>query len=280
MRARVRVVSLLLTAFATCLVGSVGERASAQAPTTGAKPAVTTADYARAEKFLGGYTSPLVLHGAARPTWLPGEGDRFWYRVVIGEGGAAEFVLVDAAKGTKAPAFDHARVAASLSAAAGVKCDAAHLPFTRIVYSADGHSIAFTVNGHGWTCDVNGASCAEEKGKAGLRDEAVSPDGKLAAFILRDNLWVRDLSTGAESQLTTDGVKDFGYATDNAGWATQRPPDSALVARLEEDRHLPAGPARRRRHVPRRHARSGIRRSRPGSIRCPATAIGDHASSA
>ena len=24
--------------------------------------------------------------------------------------------------------------------------------------------------------------------------------------------------TGREVQLTTDGIKDFGYATDNAGW--------------------------------------------------------------
>jgi dipeptidyl-peptidase 4 len=45
-----------------------------------------------------------------------------------------------------------------------------------------------------------------------------SPDGKRAAFIRDWNLWVRDLATGEEKQLTTDGVKDFGYATDNAGW--------------------------------------------------------------
>src|SRR5688572_6878426 len=45
-----------------------------------------------------------------------------------------------------------------------------------------------------------------------------SPDGKRAAFIREWNLWVRDLATGEEKQLTTDGVKDFGYATDNAGW--------------------------------------------------------------
>src|SRR5512135_2862633 len=99
------------------------------------RPALTADDYARAEKFLTGYTSPLVLHGAVRPTWLPGEGDRFWYRVLVGEGGAAAFVLVDAAKGTKTPAFDHARVAAALSAAAGGKYDATHLPFTRFEYS-------------------------------------------------------------------------------------------------------------------------------------------------
>jgi len=34
------------------------------------------------------------------------------------------------------------------------------------------------------------------------------------------NLWVRDVASGKETQLTTDGVKDFGYATDNAGGLT------------------------------------------------------------
>ena len=48
----------------------------------------------------------------------------------------------------------------------------------------------------------------------------MSPDGKSAAFIRNWNLWVRDVATGQERALTTDGVKDFGYATDNAGWRT------------------------------------------------------------
>ena len=46
----------------------------------------------------------------------------------------------------------------------------------------------------------------------------VSPDGKRESYIKDYNLWMRDLETGRETPLTTDGVKDFGYATDNAGW--------------------------------------------------------------
>ena len=45
-----------------------------------------------------------------------------------------------------------------------------------------------------------------------------SPDGKREVFIKDWNLWVRDIESKKETQLTTDGVKDFGYATDNAGW--------------------------------------------------------------
>src|ERR1700730_6341414 len=90
-------------------------------------PAFTAADYARAEKFMTYNTTPLVLHAAVRPTWV---GERFWYRNTIVEG--SEFILVDAASGTRAPAFDHAKLAAALSTAAAAKYDAGHLPFTEI----------------------------------------------------------------------------------------------------------------------------------------------------
>src|SRR6202041_3475521 len=68
-----------------------------------------------------------------------------------------------------------------------------------------------------------------------------SPDGKSAAFIRDWNLWVRDLASGKETQLTTDGVKDFGYATDNAGWThSDNPilvwsPDSKRIATFQQD---------------------------------------------
>jgi dipeptidyl aminopeptidase/acylaminoacyl peptidase len=70
---------------------------------------------------------------------------------------------------------------------------------------------------------------------------APSPDGKLLAFIRDDNLWIRAATSGKETQLTTDGVKDFGYATDNTGWQhTNHPivlwsPDSRRIATFQQD---------------------------------------------
>ena len=70
----------------------------------------------------------------------------------------------------------------------------------------------------------------------GRPPEAMSPDGKRAVFIKDWNLWMRDVASGKETQLTKDGVKDFGYATDNAGWTrSDRPilvwsPDSKKIA--------------------------------------------------
>jgi dipeptidyl-peptidase-4 len=73
------------------------------------------------------------------------------------------------------------------------------------------------------------------------RPESRSPNGMRAAYIRDYNLWVRDIATGRVTQLTTDGQKDFGYATDNAGWVkSDRPvlvwsPDSRKIATFQQD---------------------------------------------
>lgn len=75
----------------------------------------------------------------------------------------------------------------------------------------------------------------------GNRNEVASPDGKKAVFIKDWNLWVRDNETKKETQLTTDGIKDYGYATDNAGWKmsdgpiVRWSPDSKKLATFQQD---------------------------------------------
>jgi dipeptidyl aminopeptidase/acylaminoacyl peptidase len=208
--------------------------------------ALSAADYARAEKWMGYNTAPLVYRAAIRPNWL--EDERFWYRLTTAEGN--EFVLIDPVKGTHAPAFDHAKLAAALSAAAGASYDAHHLPFTEFEMNPDGQLISFGLRGRQWKCDLRANQCTENSAPAtgqrstrgvGARLDVVSPDKKRSAFIKEYNLWVRDLETGKETQLTTDGVKDFGYATDNAGWIHSDravllwSPDSKKIATFQQD---------------------------------------------
>jgi dipeptidyl aminopeptidase/acylaminoacyl peptidase len=205
---------------------------------------LTADDYARAEKFMGYNTNPLVSH-SIRPAWLPD--GRFWYRDTTAEG--SSFVVFDTSKHEGEPAFHHAKVAAALSAASGKTYDAGHLPFMSFEFSADGKSISFNAGPKRWSCDVQGKACAETKSEAGAaggrgpgaRTEVPSPDKKRIAFLRDFNLWVRDAASGKETQLTTDGVKDFGYATDNAGWIqTDNPvllwsPDSRKIATFQQD---------------------------------------------
>ncbi len=72
-------------------------------------------------------------------------------------------------------------------------------------------------------------------------NSVASPDGRYAAFIREFNLWARDLTSGQDRQLTTDGIKDFGYATNNAGWVRSDSPvllwspDSKRIATFQHD---------------------------------------------
>jgi dipeptidyl-peptidase 4 len=164
-------------------------------------PVVTAADYARAEKFLRENTMPLVTGMGVQPTWLTG--DRFGYRIMVR--GQNQFVLVDPSKGTRVPCSPETD-----------RC--------------------------GGALDPREVSRLQPMQRpAGTRPESRSPDGKRAAYIRDYNLWVRDIATGRETQLTTDGQKDFGYATDNAGWIkSDRPvlvwsPDSRKIATFQQD---------------------------------------------
>jgi dipeptidyl-peptidase-4 len=202
------------------------------------RPALGATDYARAERFLAPNVNPLVLNVAGRPAWL-GTGE-FWYRVVSARG--VEFILVNPARRTRGRAFDQGRLAAALGAAAGTAFDSLRLPFTQLEFSPDRRSVTVEAAGRRWTCGVSGDRCTGAPAlPPASRNAVLSPDGKRAAFIRNYNLWVRDVATGQETPVTTDGIRDFGYATDNAGWTrSERPvllwsPDSRKIATFQQD---------------------------------------------
>ena len=89
------------------------------------------------------------------------------------------------------------------------------------------------------TTDYKGNATPSRRGAN--RNEVLSPDEKKAILIKDYNLFVKDVATGKLTQLTTDGIKDYGYATDNAGWKhSDAPilrwsPDSKKIATFQQD---------------------------------------------
>ena len=193
----------------------------------------------------------LVLHAVEDPTWLPD--GRVWYRDHGARG--TTFILIDPAKRTKAPAFDQAKLAAALQPlTGGVPVDPNQLPITGFQLSNNDQTVELTGLSEKIVCDLAGPGVCRIVGPAqptarGRRHRPagsaaavdISPDGQKAAFIRDWNLWVRDLITGKETQLTKDGVPNFGYATDNAGWThSDNPilvwsPDSKRIATFQQD---------------------------------------------
>ena len=208
--------------------------------TTQAQEALTAEDYARAERLL--YTAPMMMRWWVTPNWL--DGDRFWYRISTRDGG--EYMLADPSAGIRRVAFDHARLAEALREASGTAPDPFALPVRSIHLERDSDSVHLQLREGFYRCDLRAYQCREGTDPMAAAPSprgpgVTSPDGRLAAFIRDHNLWVRNLETGDETRLTSDGIEDFGYATNNAGWArSPRPvlswsPDSRRIATFQHD---------------------------------------------
>ncbi|MGH9385186.1 MAG: DPP IV N-terminal domain-containing protein, partial [Vicinamibacterales bacterium] len=84
----------------------------------------------------------LVFDTTVTPRWLE-TSDRFWYAYQTREG--RKFSLVDPIKRTKAPLFDHAKLAATLTSITRIPYDAQHLPFSTVQFVKKDTAFAFDV---------------------------------------------------------------------------------------------------------------------------------------
>ncbi len=223
------------------------------APEAPAKPAAggTAADYERAAK-LRGLTRDKVFKASVRPHWFAG-GDRFWYRNDLA-GGEREFVLVDAVKGERKPAFDHERLAAALSKAAGREFKANRLPIDDLTFAEAGDGFHFEAAGRRWKCDPSDYTITEEKTPkeapdAPYKEEAEgevrprrprgpeSPDGKWTTTVDDFNLYLRDKDTGKEFQLSREGKADDAY-TGEVYWSPDGKKLVGLRRKKGDDRRV------------------------------------------
>ena len=199
---------------------------------------LTEQDYARAAQFMPYNTTALVDDDVEQVHWLPA--DRFWF--IDHDGRGNHYRIMDATTGKVAAAFDQVKLAAALGNAIGKTVNPADLGITAIKIAHG--QLQITRRGKRFECDLSGVGhCAVHPKILGSGKEPgiLSPNGKLLAFIRDWNLWVRDVASGKETQLTFDGVRNFGYATHNAGWVhSNRPvlnwsPNSREIATFQQD---------------------------------------------
>lgn len=223
------------------------------AATAHAQRVYTADDYKQAERWMSYNVRSLVTHTVSRVEVLPD--GRFFYREQ--QAGGVQYMIADPATGAKTPAFDRDALAKAISAAGPVQTTAARLSVNSFRPDASGFTIS-TGEGN-FHCEgatkctaiptpvpyVRGQSPQQppqaqqqppaRRGRRGGESVNVSPDGTMAAFIRENNLWVRNLATGEEHALTTDGMEDYGYATDNAGWTHS---DQAIVTWSADSKKL------------------------------------------
>ncbi len=187
------------------------------APLYSQSRAVTSADYDRAKQFLAPAMTGMVVGGAVTANWAPD--GRLWYRNTNLAG--TETVVIDPAAKTRKSCVSTATDCEGIAIGA---------------IGAGGAGRGGRGAGGG-----GGRAGGGGRGAPGQPTMSMSPDGKRGVFIRDWNLWVRDVATAADKQLTRDGSKNFGYATDNAGWASsdramvQWSPDSRKLATQQQD---------------------------------------------
>ena len=148
----------------------------------------------------------LVTNLRPQAHWI-GDEDRFWLKKETSS--AAEFLIVDAATGEQAPAFDHAQLAQALTEAGLEEVDAGNLPITSLDLS--GTDIGVTTTKGGFRCAAHARTCEKDSTPPASPADLISPEGARAAFIREHNLWIRDLASNGEVQLTRDGEDGFAY---------------------------------------------------------------------
>ncbi|HET7550337.1 MAG TPA: DPP IV N-terminal domain-containing protein [Gemmatimonadaceae bacterium] len=213
----------------------------------------TAADYARAEGYRE-RTAGLIVDDPDTPVWLS-KGDRFWYRKSVV--GGHVFVMVDADSRKKEPAFDHERLAASLSRVMHDTITATTLPFRGFSLVDDDRAIEFALGagpGSGrpvvtrerWRCTITDYVCeraavvrdtswrAQRNWGGGLFGDPReapnrpqrSPDGKWEALIRNYNVYVRPFGEDEGVMLSTDGSEGDAYDAASISWS----PDSRHIA--------------------------------------------------
>jgi dipeptidyl aminopeptidase/acylaminoacyl peptidase len=146
----------------------------------------TLADYQRAQG-LQTKARRLVVNTPGAANWI-GATHRFWYAKTVA--GGAQFVLVDAGTATKAPAFDHEKLAAAVSTASGGHYTALTLPFAPappgrggrggasagtapLHFADDVRTLTFGTGGSMYRCSLSDYTCS----KAGAVPQPASGRG-------------------------------------------------------------------------------------------------------
>ncbi|MCW3073859.1 MAG: peptidase [Flaviaesturariibacter sp.] len=214
--------------------------ASAQTP-------VTKANYSAAARYSSKKLDKLVFSTSVDPHWLKNS-DRFWYVYETPSG--KNWYIVDPAKAEKRLLFDNEKLAAQLTAIVKDPMDAQHLLIDSMRFVRDENWIQFEVKSteeveRKDTTVKKGTPPVKEKKvyyfeyniangqlvqlsdfkkpKRNLRWASISPDGQTILFVKKSNLyWMdranyekalikEDDSTIVETQITKDGVENFGY---------------------------------------------------------------------
>lgn len=175
---------------------------------------ITEATYERAAYFLTDHIQKEVYHLEVIPTWI--EGEQLFAHTAFTEKGKRFFITHSTTFETK-EAFDPELLSDLLKEKTGENLDSKDLPiqFTGVRNS---HIVTFRWRNQDWVWNTKENTLSSLPINSRNELESFSPDRKWKAFTRTYNLYVLNLETGAEIQLSTQGKKGLEYAS-YYGWS-------------------------------------------------------------
>lgn len=184
----------------------------------------TVEDYNRAYALREKYNAKHVLYAGVVPHWVD-QTSAFWYVRQTEKG--KEYVKVDAASKKRTALFDQQKMASALTEKAGREINAYNLPLQNCRLNISLDTLRFQLDGKFWAYSIKNNRLLDEgaipsRGKERHWMEVdnekegspvTSPDGKWTAFIKNDNVYVREVATGKEKQLSQDGTLSNYYSS-------------------------------------------------------------------
>ena len=181
---------------------------------------LTIEDYKRAEQTLAATTQKLITGTVDRPIWSKTNTDQLIYSSQTTSGRV--FYTVNATTQKKSAPFNQQKLAEALARITNSEVNKDKLPFSTFEFF-DENVITLMISKQQYRCDLTQYLCQKDQAPK-KSHEMLSPNGKRAVYIKNHNLWLRDITTDTVTQLTTDGIKDFGYGTNNSGWLRRTTP--------------------------------------------------------
>ena len=182
----------------------------------------TAADYERANGLKAKYEQ-AAIDIAGIPTWI-GNTHRLWYRKL--SRGVNVYMIFDADTMQKTPAFDHEKIAASLSKLTNNTFTSNDLSLTQLRFDNNVTSFTTAIDGVVIRCTIADSACTKFEPPARPQGPIKSPDGKWEALIVNHNLAVRPINSKEAVVFSTDGSEGNYYNARSIVWS----PDSTKVA--------------------------------------------------
>ncbi len=193
----------------------------------------TADDYRKGYNFRNEVQN-LVYNDRIQFNWLK-DSPAFWYTSETKD--EKEFILFNLDTNTKTKLFDTNKLAQALESCIDKKFDAKKLPIFVFSFLEDKNTILFKYENNNWIYKLDNDELKKEENapempnRRGWRSRYYgnrldsrneSPDGKWKVYADEHNVWLENIETSEQNQLTTDGTEESFY--DNQFfWA----PDSA-----------------------------------------------------